>query len=44
MESLCRWILEHNPLEHRHLFIQVGGGAEDVAGGISTDAEPTHDR
>ena len=32
------------PLEYRHLFVQVRGGTEDVAGGISTDAEPTHDR
>ena len=31
-------------LESRHLLVQVHGGTEDVAGGVSSDAKSTHDR
>ena len=41
MGNPCRW---ENPLEYRHLFVQVLGGTEDVAGGVSSDAEPAPDR
>ena len=33
-----------NPLKCRHLLVQVRGRTEEVAGGVSSDAKPTHDR
>ena len=33
-----------DPLEYRYLLVQVRGRTEEVAGGVSSDAKPTHDR
>ena len=33
-----------DPPEYRHLLVKVRGGTEDVTGGVSSDAKPTHDQ
>ena len=33
-----------DPLKYRHLLVQVRCRTEDVAGGVSSDAKPTHDQ